>query len=449
MAVATYSPQVEQWRPLVAKYFPPDLVDKALYVIQGESGGNPVITGDGGVAIGLFQIQDNRNFAGRPDAEWLKNPENNIRYAAQQLGAASGKWSDWGEGSSYNGQAFGALGHNPYPGDNGDYSGNSNTWDRTMNPEITLPFSQEEYDQKLARYIYLETYLSGIDPNFPPADYQQLLQEYSQVAADIMRFDAAKEQGGADWDNELARLDYLNANDPRRIDAENAANRWAREQTINQQAMADTANEMAQQRLNQDSAETSSNNYKSQSVFSGPMTFRVASTDLPTEEEVFADSIAKASRNLPEVPDLPYAQPLPSAFGKSPSYVAPPATGNSPTGAPTSIFDSTKPSNIRDQMASQFNRATVANKTAGFLDRAFGSGFGATQNPDPSRPPLFNAPSLITNNNVGATATPAPTPSVFSGPPVATRTPVPYNQPQGSLYGSARRFVGSLFGGFR
>lgn len=442
MAVATYSPQVEQWRPLVEKYFPPELVDKALYVIQGESGGNPVITGDGGVAIGLFQIQDNRNFAGRPDSEWLKNPENNIKYAAQQLGAASGRWSDWGEGSSYNGQPFGALGHNPYPGDDGDYSGNSNTWDNTVNPEVDLPFSQEEYDQKLARYIYLETYLSGIDPNFPPADYDQMLQEYSQVAADIMRFDQAKEQGGADWDQELARLDYLNASDPRRIDAENAANRWAREQTLNQQAMADTQTEMAQQRLSQDSAEVSGNNFKSQSVFSGPMSFRVASTDLPTEEEVFADSIAKASRNLPEVPDLPYAAPLPSAFGKAPSYTAP---APQPNGNGASIFDSTRPSNIRDSLASQFNRATMADKTAGFLDRTFGSGFGQD-----SRPPLFSAPSLITNNNVAQTATPVPTPrpSVFSGPPVATRTPTPYNQPQSGLYGSARRFVGSLFGGF-
>jgi hypothetical protein len=440
--MATYSATVERWRPLVEKYFPPELVDKALYVIQGESGGNPTIRGDGGVAIGLFQIQDNRNFSTRPSAEWLENPENNIKYAAQQLGAASGKWSDWGEGSTYNGQAFGALGHNPYPGDNGDYSGNRNTWDSSMNPEVTLPFSQEEYDQKLARYIYLETYLNSIDPNLPPPDMQQMMQEYSQLAADIMRFDAAKAEGGAHWDNELARLEYLNENDPRRIDALNAANRWAREQSLNQQAMADTANEMAQQRLNQESAEESGNSYRSQSVFSGPMSFRVASTDLPTEEEVFADAISKASRNLPEVPDLPYAQPLPSAFGKAPSYTSPTPQ---PNGGGTSIFDSTKPSSIRDQMAAQFNQATMAGKTAGFMDRAFGSGF--SQNPDTTRPPLFQAPSLITNNNVGATATPRPTPSVFSGPPVATRTPVPYNQPQAGLYGSARRFVGSLFGG--
>lgn len=118
-----YSAAVEQWRPLVAKYFPAELVDKALYVIQGESGGNPSIAGDGGAARGLFQIQDSRNFASRPSAAYLDDPENNIRFAAQQLGAAQGRWSDWGEGSSYNGQPFGALGNNPYPGGGGSSGG--------------------------------------------------------------------------------------------------------------------------------------------------------------------------------------------------------------------------------------------------------------------------------------------------------------------------------------
>ena len=100
----------------MAKYFPPELVDKALWVIQHESGGNPGAVGDGGAARGLFQIQDKRNFASRPDAAYLDNPENNIKYAAQVLGAAKGKWSDWGEGSTYQGKKFGALGNHPYPG---------------------------------------------------------------------------------------------------------------------------------------------------------------------------------------------------------------------------------------------------------------------------------------------------------------------------------------------
>ncbi|MFA5936493.1 MAG: transglycosylase SLT domain-containing protein [Candidatus Paceibacterota bacterium] len=118
-----YPPAVEQWRPLVAKYFPANLVDKALHVIMYESSGNPNAVGDGGAARGLFQIQDSRNFSSRPSAAYLDNAENNIRYAAQELGAASGKWTDWGEGSSYNGQPFGALGNHPYEGGGGSSDG--------------------------------------------------------------------------------------------------------------------------------------------------------------------------------------------------------------------------------------------------------------------------------------------------------------------------------------
>lgn len=110
----TYSANVERWRPLVEKYFPPELVDKALHVINFESGGNASASGDNGVAIGLFQIQDSTRFKGRPTKAQLLDPEFNIKYAAESLGAASGKWGDWGEGTLYNGKPFGALGNHPY-----------------------------------------------------------------------------------------------------------------------------------------------------------------------------------------------------------------------------------------------------------------------------------------------------------------------------------------------
>jgi hypothetical protein len=114
-----FPPEVERWRATVAKYFPPELVDKALWVIQHESvpPGNPTSIGDNGVAVGLFQIQSSDRWAGRPTKEQLLDPEFNIRYAAQNLGAASGKWSDWGEGVvDERGNRFGALGNNPFPG---------------------------------------------------------------------------------------------------------------------------------------------------------------------------------------------------------------------------------------------------------------------------------------------------------------------------------------------
>jgi hypothetical protein len=114
----TIDPNVMRWCPLIASYFPPRLVGKALYVIQAESGGDPNNPGDrsdkddpsSGVARGLFGIQDNRQIPGRPDAVWLDDPENNVRYAAQQLGAAHDNWSAWGEGVMYQGRPFGALG---------------------------------------------------------------------------------------------------------------------------------------------------------------------------------------------------------------------------------------------------------------------------------------------------------------------------------------------------
>ncbi|MCZ2111285.1 MAG: lytic transglycosylase domain-containing protein [Dehalococcoidia bacterium] len=147
-----YSPEVERWRPLVEKYFPPELVDKALYVIQHESGGNPGAVGDGGAARGLFQIQDNRNFPTRPDAAYLDDPENNIRFAAQQLGAANGNWGDWGEGRLFEGKPFGALGNNPYPGDGGTPTlpGSSPAERAAINKEIQG--LREQYTAMLAEY---------------------------------------------------------------------------------------------------------------------------------------------------------------------------------------------------------------------------------------------------------------------------------------------------------
>jgi len=111
-----FPPEVERWRATVAKYFPPQLVDKALWTIQHESGGNPGAVGDGGRARGLFQIQDQTAFSNRPDAAWLDNPENNIKYAAQNLGAATGNFAAWGENNTYDGKPFGAFGNNAYPG---------------------------------------------------------------------------------------------------------------------------------------------------------------------------------------------------------------------------------------------------------------------------------------------------------------------------------------------
>ena len=50
-----FPPLVERWRPLVAAYFPADLIDEALAVIRCESFGDPSLVNPASGASGLFQ----------------------------------------------------------------------------------------------------------------------------------------------------------------------------------------------------------------------------------------------------------------------------------------------------------------------------------------------------------------------------------------------------------
>jgi hypothetical protein len=119
-----FPPEVERWRSAVAAYSYPQYVDKCLWVIQWESGGNPDAKGDFDpvrqiyAARGLFQIQSNVNFPNRPTPEWLDVALNNIQYACQVLGAGKGNFADWGENNLYQGKVFGALGNHPFPDPN-------------------------------------------------------------------------------------------------------------------------------------------------------------------------------------------------------------------------------------------------------------------------------------------------------------------------------------------
>ena len=112
--MARYSPSVERWRALLERYFAPEDVDKALYVMQGESGGDPMASGDGGASIGLFQLNDDGLGSGMSARQRL-DPETNIRVAADAVYGGSG-WRPWGEGVTYKGKRFGVLGARPYRG---------------------------------------------------------------------------------------------------------------------------------------------------------------------------------------------------------------------------------------------------------------------------------------------------------------------------------------------
>ena len=95
---------------LASKYFP-GLEDKVLYVIQGESGGDPEAVGDGGSAYGLFQ--SHYISPGTSIEDQFKDARR--LYDARVKAGGSG-FEDWGENNLYEGKKFGALGNNPYPG---------------------------------------------------------------------------------------------------------------------------------------------------------------------------------------------------------------------------------------------------------------------------------------------------------------------------------------------
>ena len=82
---------------LVQKYFPKDQWANAMKVMQGESGGRADAVGDNYPirgqtipSVGLFQI---RTLPGRPSAEQLKDPEFNVKYAADMY--KSQGWRPW------------------------------------------------------------------------------------------------------------------------------------------------------------------------------------------------------------------------------------------------------------------------------------------------------------------------------------------------------------------
>ncbi|KKL96373.1 hypothetical protein LCGC14_1845170, partial [marine sediment metagenome] len=110
-----YPPDVERWRELVSAYFAPEDVNKALWVILHESGGNSNAIGDSGSSLGLFQLNINGLGAGLSEQTRF-TPSENIRQAAIHV-ATTNNWTPWGEGALFRGEPFGSLGNKPYPGD--------------------------------------------------------------------------------------------------------------------------------------------------------------------------------------------------------------------------------------------------------------------------------------------------------------------------------------------
>lgn len=134
---------VEQWRPAVRQYFRPEDVDKALWVINYESSGNPAAMGDGGSSQGLFQLNTRGVGAGMSAAHRF-NPYKNIEAAAKAVYGGQG-WKPWGENNLHNGKKFGALGNHPFPGSQASGPGGQ-TSGRAMT-SFALPVNQGRITQ--------------------------------------------------------------------------------------------------------------------------------------------------------------------------------------------------------------------------------------------------------------------------------------------------------------
>ena len=89
-------PGVEQWRPLVAKYFPADQVDNALAVMGAESSGLADATcnnTNGSIDRGLFQINSVHSGRVAGNLDSLYDPETNVRIAGEIFSGQG--WHPW------------------------------------------------------------------------------------------------------------------------------------------------------------------------------------------------------------------------------------------------------------------------------------------------------------------------------------------------------------------
>ncbi len=88
----------EDWRPLVASFFEPTDVDRAIRVIRCESGGNPTAKNPRSTASGLFQhlasMWGDRSVAAGVAGSDVFDPVANVQVAAW-LVYEGGGWSHW------------------------------------------------------------------------------------------------------------------------------------------------------------------------------------------------------------------------------------------------------------------------------------------------------------------------------------------------------------------
>lgn len=323
-------------------------LEQFMTAISGqESGGDYDITNPNSGAHGRFQIMPENwpKWAAEAGlgADAPKTARNQDIVAAFKMQQYYNQYGNWADVASiwYSGRPLSALSDEQRYGKNytegveypsiQEYTdsimgrlGEGGGSTRTMAEQ--LPYTQQEYQQKLARFLFLEKQYSSADPILNPMNPADL-QEMANLEAELTEYERIRDAGGQDVSGDIARANYNNSNSNAAIDAENSANAWARQQKINEQALSKTTNDMGEQRLTADSANAETAKYRESSHFSAPMGFRVGATNLPTEEELFSRNIAKAAKDLPEVKPIPYSQQLPStALGPRTASAASAAT---------------------------------------------------------------------------------------------------------------------------
>ena len=145
----TWPTPVMQWLPLLRAEFrkqgvSENLLDKALHVLNYESGGDPNAIGDGGIAIGLAQ------------SHYLKkgaSPEQQIADMVRMIKKNPYQWTDWGEGVLYEGKPFGALGNFPYTGEGQSGQVNQPAMQQTRQSPLDVYMRWQAANDALQEYL--------------------------------------------------------------------------------------------------------------------------------------------------------------------------------------------------------------------------------------------------------------------------------------------------------
>lgn len=311
-------------------------LDMIVAIANRESGFNPtayngnVSTGDN--SVGLTQInmigslgqsrleEINRLFgAGLQTVdqakEWLKNPDNNLRYAyyISNQGSNFQPWSTAGAaaadvGASGSSSSAGSTNVN-YSDLITQYAALNEKWkalDAKVSPYDTN--NQQTYFDPTQGLMALVP--DGVDqfgqPNTQPIQIMTAAeyQEYISLGDQLDALEKQYEDQGGNLDDLIKQATYQYNTDPRNIDAQNAADKYARDLSAVNTAVSLAGDQVTAQHQSQNDAETSLTNWANSSARG---TFRAPSTNLQSADDIFKNAVAKVKAQLPDVPARPYA----------------------------------------------------------------------------------------------------------------------------------------------